>query len=425
MPRLLTTASLHPVSILSRHMQAAQYQHLSPCMMLHPWRACTRRIHRDHRQLASAPLHEQRSFPAWFIRGGTSNGLIIHRDNLPPQNQWHNILPAAMGSPDLYGRQLNGMGSGASSTSKIMVLSSPSRPDVDVDYTFVQVGIKDGRLDVAGNCGNLSASIGPVAWDWGLIPARNQVVEQEGDELWASVRTFNTNTSKVLVSRFKVSGYPARYCPDGDYTLDGVPGTNSKITLSFMDPAGAKTDKVLPTGNPVDVLQLPDGNSIAASLVDVSNPGVFITMKSLGISNPDILTPDVVQHDAALMARLGEIRRAGASMMGLDPDVESIPKVVMLFSSPEPSDVHIRCLTLSMGLAHKAVPLTLALCLGAASQLKGTLAHSLIQGQANSTVTIGHPSGKLDIGTTFLDGKLISAELLSTTKVLMKGDVYY
>ncbi|KFH43236.1 3-methylitaconate isomerase-like protein [Hapsidospora chrysogenum ATCC 11550] len=395
----------------------------------------------QHRRHANPPLqqprrcystgpssHGQRSFPAWFVRGGTSNGLVIHRDSLPPQDQWHTVLPQAMGSPDQYGRQLNGIGSGISSTSKIVVLGPPSRPDVDVDYTFVQVGIKDGKLDTAGNCGNMSSAVGPVAWDWGLIRERDVEQEGSGGDQWASVRLFNTNTSKVLVSRFRVAGSPPKYCPGGDYVLDGVPGTASQITMSFMDPAGAKTGKALPTGNAVDVLRLSDGSSVSASLVDVSNPGVFITARELGIDDTKgPLTPDAVEADTALKARLGEIRRVGASMMGLDPDVESIPKVVMLFHPGDSSDADLGCLALSMGQAHKAVPLTLALCLGAASQLPGTVAAELVGDKAGSasTVTIGHPSGKLDIGTTVRDGKLVSAELLRTARVLMKGDVCY
>ena len=380
-----------------------------------------------HLQPRTTRPYSTRSFPAWFVRGGTSNGLVIHRDNLPPQSQWADVLAPAMGSPDPYGRQLNGMGSGISSTSKIVVLGPPSRPDVDVDYTFVQVGIKDGKLDMAGNCGNMSSAVGPVAWDWGLVQGR--VTESQGYNggRWASVRLFNTNTSKVLISKFKVDGDPPKYCPEGDYVLDGVPATASQITMSFMDPAGAKTGKALPTGNPVDVLQLSDGSTISASLVDVSNPGVFVTARDLGLVHVEALTPDAVEADGALKARLEDIRRAGASKMGLDPDIESVPKVLILFPSGEASDVDIRCLAMSMGQAHKAVPLTLALCLGAASQLPGTVAAELVGDKAGSlsTVTIGHPSGKLDIGTTTRDGRLVSAELLRTARVLMKGEVCY
>ncbi|KAH7144004.1 PrpF protein [Dactylonectria macrodidyma] len=367
---------------------------------------------------------QNHSFPALFARGGTSNGLVIDRRDLPPQEQWHTILPAAMGSPDHYGRQLNGMGSGISSTSKIVILGPPSRRDVDVDFTFVQVAIREVELDMAGNCGNMSSLVGPVAFDRGMV-ADPAIETDENGSQWATVRFLNTNTNKVMMSRFKIAGEPLRYSNEGDYVMDGVPGTASKITMSFMDPAGAKTGKALPTGNPVDTLELSDHSTVQASLVDVGNPGVFISTESLGLENHMALTPPMVEADETLKARLEEIRRAGATKMGLDPQIQSVPKIVLLFPSSGSPKVDIRCLALSMGQAHKAVPLTLALCLGASSQLPGTLAADLVMGKSKNTVTIGHPSGTVDIGTTIRDGKIESAQLLRTAKILMKGDVYY
>ncbi|KAF4457629.1 hypothetical protein F53441_447 [Fusarium austroafricanum] len=365
------------------------------------------------------------SFPAWFARGGTSNGLVIHRKDLPPESQWHQVLPSAMGSPDIYGRQLNGMGSGISSTSKIVILGSPSREDVDVDFTFVQVGIRDGSLDMAGNCGNMSSLVGPVAWDSGMVSSKT--VEKDKDGLqWATVRFLNTNTNKVMTSKFRVEGEPLLYKHQGDYVMDGVPGTGSKVVMSFLDPAGAKTGKALPTGNPVDTLELQDGTKVKASLVDVGNPGVFINTESLGLADQTALTPPIVEANSELKTKLEHIRQAGAQLMGLDPNTESIPKVVLLFPSHGSSDIDIRCLALSMGQAHKAVPLTLALCLGAASQIKGTIASDLIGGKSKETITIGHPSGKLEIGGTITqDGKIESAQLLRTARIIMKGDVFY
>ncbi|CAG7563009.1 unnamed protein product [Fusarium equiseti] len=346
------------------------------------------------------------SFPAWFARGGTSNGLVIHRKDLPPESQWSQVLPSAMGSPDPYGRQLDGMGSGISSTSKVVILGPPSRDDVDVDFTFVQVGIQDGSLDMAGNCGNMSSLVGPAAWDSGLISSEDVGVETDQDGMqWATVRFLNTNTDKVMSSKFRVEGEPLRYTHKGDYTMDGVPGTGSKIIMSFLDPAGAKTGKALPTGNTVDTLTLSDGATVQASLVDVGNPGVFISTESLGLADHLSLTPAQVELNPQLKDKLEEIRQAGASLMGLDPKIMSVPKIVLLFPSSCSSEVDIRCLALSMGQAHKAVPLTLGLCLGAASQLKGTIASGLVGGKPKDTVTIGHPSGRVDIGTVIRDAQ--------------------
>ncbi|KAI1807952.1 methylitaconate delta2-delta3-isomerase [Daldinia bambusicola] len=384
----------------------------------------------------------RRSFPALFVRGGTSNGLVIRRRDLPArEEEWGGVLPAAMGAPDpRHGRQLDGMGGGASSTSKACVLAPSARAGADVEFTFVQVGIRDGALDLAGNCGNMSSAVGPVAWDEGLVGGREGKVRDadgegggngEGGYKEALVRVFNTNTSKIIHSRFRVAGDPPMYCPEGDYEMDGVPGTQSKITLSFLDPAGAKTGKALPTGNAVDTLTLPDGSAIEASLVDVSNPGVFVRIDDLGVkdASPTTFTPQAVESDATLKARLEAIRQAGAARMGLDPNTESVPKIVLLFSDAGSTDVDIRCLALSMGQAHKAVPLTLALCLGAAANMPGTLP-AQVRGESrgdskNGPVVIGHPSGTVEIGATTENGRIVSADLLRTARVLMKGEVYY
>ena len=207
---------------------------------------------------------------------------------------------------------------------------------------------------------------------------------------------------------------------------NGVPGKNSKITLSFVRPGGAKTGRTLPTGNPIDNLTLPDGSTLSASLVDVANPGVFVRVSDLGL-DPESLNPATVEANSELKVRLEQIRQAGAAKMGMDPKTESVPKIVLIFpsSSAQKQGVNIKCQALSMGQAHKAVPLTLGLCLGAAVSIPGTIPNQLVTGTSEGSVAIGHPSGKVDIGTTFEDGDIVSAELLRTARVLMKGEVFY
>ncbi|KAF2772585.1 DUF453-domain-containing protein [Teratosphaeria nubilosa] len=361
-----------------------------------------------------------RSLLATFMRGGTSNGLMIHRRDLPQnEKHWQSILSSAMGSPDSYGRQLDGMGSGVSSTSKICVICKSERDDADVEFTFVQVGIKDGLLDLAGTCGNMSSAVGPFALNEGLVPH----VKPAEDDDEALVRIFNTNTSKIIHSRFKTAR--GRYEPSGDYSIDGVPGKQSCITLSFLDPAGAKTGKALPTGNSVDSLYLPDGSTINASLIDIANPGVFVLAADLGV--PGDVAPDVLGADLALMKRLESIRQAGASKMGLDPATQTVPKFVLI-AGPDSSarDMHIRCRALSMQQAHKAVPLTLALNLGAACNLEGTLPYLTAVGAAGKqSVIIEHASGKLEVGSVVKEGRIESALLHRTARFLMKGEVFY
>ncbi|KAK5703939.1 hypothetical protein LTR97_002952 [Elasticomyces elasticus] len=393
------------------------------------------------------------SLPATFMRGGTSNGLLIHRHHLPvEQKEWQPILSSIMGSPDHTGRQLNGMGSGTSSTSKVLVVSKSERVGVDVDYTFIQVGIKDGSLDMAGNCGNMSSAVGPFAINEALItPSPNHHNNDNNDDNnKLTARMFNTNTSKLIHSTFltKPSNIDPKkkiYDPIGPYTTPGVPSTGSPITLSFLHPGGATTGRTLPTGNPIDILALPDGSTIKATLTDISNPGVFIRASDLGVAGD--ISPSALSEDAGLMGRLETIRRAGAQLMGLDEGVQSVPKIVLL-SPPSPEmagegeGVSIVCRALSMGEVHKAVPLTLALNLGVSCGIKGTLAHQLAvnvsngdgdgdgdggkKGAGTGKVTIAHPSGTLEVG--FVrggDGEVESAELGRTSRVLMKGEVFY
>lgn len=359
------------------------------------------------------------------MRGGTSNGLVIHRSDLPEGvTRWQPILSAAMGSPDSFGRQLNGMGSGISSTSKICVVERSSKPGIDVEYTFVQVGIKDGHLDMAGNCGNMSSAVGPFAFNEGLIKAKSATSPGSNE---ITVRMFNTNTSKVIDSTFSVAADGSGFEHRGDYNIDGVPGQASKITLSFLDPEGSKTGQALPTGQPIDLLRLPNGRAVHASLTDIANPGVFVLASEIGL--PGDIHPDALNTDADLMADLELIRQTGARAMGLDPAVQSIPKIVLL-SPPTPDEVahgiNIVCRALSMQQPHKAVPLTLALNLGATCRIPGTLAEQIAVGaEGKESMTIAHASGKLEVGSVMEGGRVESALLHRTARVLMKGEVFY
>lgn len=310
------------------------------------------------------------------------------------------------------------MGSGVSSTSKIIVVEKSSRPDADLDYTFVQVGIKEGDLDMAGNCGNLSSAVAPFGIDEGLL---GDVKGQDGE---ANVRIWNTNTSKLINVTLKVTE-DGKFDPMGDYSIDGVPGTGSRITLSFLDPSGAKTGKTLPTGNPVDVLRLEDGSQIRASLVDVANPGIFVLASDVGI--PGNIEPAILESQTEAMKRLDMIRQEGTRMMGLDPKIQSVPKIVVV-SRPTAADeaTHIVCRALSMQQPHKAVPLTLALNLGAAVRIPGTIpAMTALGSEGAESVTIAHASGRVEVGSTFENGEIKSALLHRTARTMMSGEVFY
>lgn len=368
------------------------------------------------------------TFHATFARGGTSNGLVILRSELPANmDEWQPILASAMGSPDAYGRQLNGMGSGVSSTSKVCVIEPSKRSNVDIDFTFVQVGIKDGALDLGGSCGNMSSVVGPVALNEGLIIGDNHsgVAKMDGME---TVRIFNTNTAKIIHSTFAIdsNGLFNPTSSDG-YSMDGVSGNGSRIILSFLDPGGAKTGMIFPTGRAIDTLDLPeaDGGPIQASLVDVANPGVFVRATDLGIDGS--IAPDLIQADTRLMSRLEAIRRKGALLMGLDPEIQTVPKILILSSPNMSDDFDIQCRALSMQQPHKAIPGTLALNLGCASCLPGTIAYEMSGANtARRSITIGHPGGgKIEVGCTINNGMIESALLHRTARILMKGVVYF
>ena len=241
---------------------------------------------------------KQLKIPAVFMRGGTSNAIVFHQKDLPSdRKQWDEIFLAAIGSPDPYGRQLDGMGGGISSLSKVCVVGPSSRPDADIDYTFAQVQVKEAKVDYSGNCGNMSSAMGPFAVDEGLL-------KMTGKE--ALVRIHNTNTKKVIWSRFALDdGLSA---VDGDLSIPGVAGTGAPVRLEFRDPGGATTGKLLPTGNVVDTLDVAGYGKIKASLVDAANGTCFLNAADLGINGTEM--PEALDGNTELLKKLAAIRIA-------------------------------------------------------------------------------------------------------------------
>lgn len=330
-----------------------------------------------------------------------------------------------MGSPDPYGRQLNGMGGGVSSLSKVCIVSPSTRADADVDFEFVQVVIDDGSLDLASNCGNMTAAIGPFAVDNGLAKLQN--TGDPSQPTSATVRIYNTNTKKVIHSTFPVTGRTPKFYPRGNTRMDGVPGTGSRISLSFLSPGGTQTNKTLPTDDATTLLDTKDvsGSSVQVSLVDVANPGVYVDGGKLGI-DPDT-RPEELDQNRKMMDLLERIRREGAEKMGLDPDIASVPKIVIVFpQTPErvSKGITIKCLVLSMGQTHKAIPLTFALNLGAACRIPGTIPYLLASHRnAEGDIIIQHPSGTIEVGIKTSGQEVEVATLYSTARLLMDGDV--
>jgi len=311
---------------------------------------------------------------------------------------------------------------------------------------FTQV--RDGKLDLAGNCGNMTAAVGPFGIDEQLVDPRSQLttpmsaegtkslghstsaaVQEEVRPRPVKIRLRNLNTSRIIDADVYASeGTDAEsgagsvfFESQGNYALDGVPGYSSPITLSFVSPGGAKTGKALPTGNATDTVEYTPGETIRASLLDISNPGVFIDGRDVGWDPTS--SPEQLNANVELMARLETIRRAGAAMMGMDPETPSVPKVVLLFP-PASEGVDITCQALSMEQAHKAVPMTLGLNLGVACKMTGTIAHALAKHNDPVTTVVGHPSGRVEVGADISpQGDIISAKVIRTARCLMDGYV--
>lgn len=366
--------------------------------------------------------------PATFYRGGTSKGVFFHARHLPDTRAEINpILLAVIGTPDPYGRQLNGMGGGISSLSKAVIIGPPSHPDADVDYTFVQLAVDRPIADWSGNCGNLSSAVGPFAVDEGLV----QVADGE-----ATVRFHQTNTKKIIHARFRVED--GRAAVDGDMEIAGVAGMGAPVRLDFVNPGGATTGRLLPTGNVVDKVSAPDGRSFEMSLVDASHPTAFIRATDLGLTGTE--HPEAIEADKPLMALLDQLRRRAGIMMGLGERPEDVtlmsPRIAMV-AAPQAftaidgvafdDQFDIATRMLSMERPHRAVPLASALCLAVACRIEGTLPAQLVRRLApGAPIRVGNPSGLLSFGADVrYDGLWIadSAGVYRTARRLMQGEV--
>ncbi len=366
------------------------------------------------------------------MRGGTSRALIFHERDLPlvgadgDTSARDAIFCAAIGAPDPNGRQLNGLGGGVTSLSKVAIVGPPSRPDADVDYTFGQVGVTAPTVGYRGNCGNISAAIGPFAVDEGLV-ARG-----DGD---AVVTIHNTNTRKLIRARFPVRG--GRAVSAGDFAIDGVAGTGARIELAFLDPGGAATGRLLPTGHRRETLAIAGFGDMACSIVDAANPVVFVAAASLGLNGME--RPADLGADAALMAALHAIRAAGAvaaGMIGTRADavtlLPNLPLVALV--SPAPDDAgDARGLTVRMISAdqpHGASPLTGAICAAVAAELAGTIVRELVgpDAAAGRPLTLYHPTGTLSVAAHVVDHgdtpTVHEGIVHRTARRLMDGMVY-
>lgn len=367
----------------------------------------------------------QRFIPAIFMRGGSSKGVFFHAADVPADRAAMDaILLEVLGSPDPYGRQLDGMGGGISSLSKGVIIGPPTHPEADVDYTFAQVAVDQPVVDWKGNCGNLSSAVGPFAVDEGLV----QVADGE-----ALVRIHQVNTRKLIHARFPVKN--GRAVVVGDYAIAGVAGTGARVRLDFLAPGGTQCAGLLPTGQALDVIE-----GLACTMIDAANPAVFFAAADLGLTGTEL--PDAIEAMPGMMARLDGLRRAAGVRMGLAATEDAVglaaPRIAILAPPAEARlldgtslaagshDIQVRML--SMGRVHRAVPLTGALPLAVACRITGSLAHALCGPTPRADeIRVAQPSGMLAVGAEVRrqDGgwHAQSGVIFRTARSLMKGAV--
>ncbi|MFO1323722.1 MAG: 4-oxalomesaconate tautomerase [Burkholderiales bacterium] len=347
-----------------------------------------------------------------LMRGGTSKGPYFLAQDMPADAATRDrVLLAVMGSPHV--RQIDGIGGGDSLTSKAVIVGRSARPGIDLDYLFAQIAVGKEAVDTAPNCGNMLAGVGPFALERGLMRA--------GDPA-TTIRIFNINTGKVIEAVVPTPGGVVTY--DGDAKIDGVPGTGAPIVLNFLDAAGAKTGRLLPTGRPIDVV---DG--IEVSCVDLASPLVFVRAADLGRTGYE--TKRELDADPDLIARIESLRRRAALLMGLgDVAGKVLPKFALVAPPRGAGDIAGRYFV--PWNCHSAFAVTGALCLGAAACIPGTVAHAVVRaGRADSAVVvIEHPAGSLETRMTVRDDPGSSAPvferagILRTARPLLEGFVH-
>lgn len=337
--------------------------------------------------------------PAIFARGGTSKGVFFHAKDLPAQTTARDeIFLRVLGSPDPYQRQLNGMGGGISSLSKAVVIEPSYREDADVDYTFAQIAVDQPVVDYAQACGNLSSAVGPFAVDEGLI----QVADGP-----AIVRVYSTNARQIYHAHFEVrDGITVE---DGTYTMSGVGGQGAPIKLEYLRPGGAITGKFLPGDGAVQTVSVPSIGAVEVSLVDATNPVVFVAASAVGLTGTEL--PDAIEAMPGMMAKLDQLRRVCGVACAMASTPASVPlanpKIALLYPSCDYTtlsgesvpasafDIGVRMV--SMERIHRAVTGTGAMCLGAAAQVPDSVPHQLARARNGEPIRIGSPSGVLDV----------------------------
>ncbi|HYD95167.1 MAG TPA: 2-methylaconitate cis-trans isomerase PrpF [Noviherbaspirillum sp.] len=382
----------------------------------------------------------QIKIPATYMRGGTSKGVFFRLQDLPQAAQVPGpvrdaLLLRVIGSPDPYGKQIDGMGGATSSTSKTVILSASSKPDHDVDYLFGQVSIDKPFVDWSGNCGNLSAAVGSFAISSGLVDPKR--IPQNGT---ATVRIWQANIGKTIIAHVPVTNGQVQ--ETGDFELDGVTFPAAEVQLEFMDPAAEEEGaggSMFPTSNLVDDLEVPGVGTLKATMINAGIPTIFVNAEDIGYTGTEL--QDAINGDANALSKFETIRAYGAVRMGLIKDIgeaakrQHTPKVAFVARPRDyiassgkkvaAGDVDLLVRALSMGKLHHAMMGTAAVAIGTAAAIPGTLVNLAAGGGERKAVRFGHPSGTLRVGAEAArvngEWSVTKAIMSRSARVLMEG----
>lgn len=357
-----------------------------------------------------------------IMRGGTSKALFFHQQDMPVEKEkWEPFLLDVMGSPD--NKQIDGLGGGNSLTSKAAIIQKSTREDADVDYTFAQVSLTNTLVDFKGNCGNISSAVGPFAIDQKLVPITEPITK---------VRIYNTNTKKIIVSEVEVENGVVKV--EGNCTIPGVPSSGSPIYLSFFHPEGSVTEKLVPTGNAVDLIQTSFGE-VEISIIDAANPLVFVNAYSIGLTGKEL--PDDYTYEQLNL--LEEIRSIAAELCGFCSKEKAteispaIPKMTIIAEpdnyidrtgvnrKKEEMDLLIRMM--SMQKPHQSLAITGAICTAAALAVEGSVVNKVLS-KGKKSIRLAHPAGIMETYIETKDEKLEFVKVVRTARKIMEGTVF-
>ena len=377
--------------------------------------------------------------PATYMRGGTSKGVFFKVSDLPERAQTagsarDQLLLRVIGSPDPYGKQIDGMGAATSSTSKTVLLEKSQVPEHDVDYLFGQVSIDKAFVDWSGNCGNLTAAVGSFAISNGLIDASR--IPENG---LCTVRIWQKNIQKTIIAHVPITNGEVQ--ETGDFELDGVTFPAAEVQIEFLDPAddGEDGGAMFPTGNVVDQLDVPDIGSFKATFINAGIPTIFLNAADIGYTGAEL--QDDINADPVALAKFEKIRAYGAVKMGLMSDIseaeqrQHTPKIAFVAppktyvsssgKAVNDSDVDLLVRALSMGKLHHAMMGTAAVAIGTAAAIPGTLVNIAAGGGEREAVRFGHPSGTLRVGAQAIfeneQWQVKKAIMSRSARVLMEG----